>query len=566
MRHIFCLHIFILFLLPSSRLAAQGSGGNEKPEHLNQLIVWLEDGAGIEDLSPAGEKDLLPPLKVNRCLSPALNIWLIDLPEDESLQKARLKRLKNNPHIRSLQYNHRITFRKKPNDPLFANQWDRSNTGQQGGRFDADIDATEAWDITTGGTTANGDSIVIAILDDGVDIDHEDLLANMWKNRGEVPGNGIDDDQNGYVDDYNGWDYYFGNDSIYAGQHGTPIAGIIGAKGNNGIGVAGINWDVKILPIAVEVNEASVVEAYSYLLEFRKRYNASGGKEGAFIVASNASFGIDYGNPDSFPIWCAIYDSLGKAGILSVAATANNFDDVDLVGDIPTTCPSPYLIAVTSTDENDRLSPDAAYGKISIDLGAPGEDIQSTAPGNQYSGGYSGTSFAAPQVTGAIALIYASSCQKIIEDAMLYPDSMALQVKEFILNATDTLSDLNGRTVSNGRLNLYKSLLNAENYSDCQLAYVDNPKGISPQFGIIRIFPNPASDHLQIRYSNLKTGNNRFLLTDVTGRSIRVWDDGIKGPGIHEESLSVKGIPSGMYFLRLSNGVRQSHLHKLIIR
>ncbi len=565
MRLIFYIDIFILFFVPSARLMAQSAGSREMPEHLNQVIIWLEDGSGIEDLRPADEKDILPPLKVNRCLSPGLNIWLIELPEDESLQKVRMKWLRKNPHIRLLQYNHRITFRKKPNDPLFAKQWDRSNTGQQGGRFDADIDATEAWDITTGGVTANGDSIVIAILDDGVDIYHEDLLPNMWKNQGEVPGNGTDDDQNGYVDDYNGWDYYFGNDSIYAGQHGTPIAGIIGAKGNNGIGVAGINWDIKMLPIAVEVNEASVVEAYSYLLEFRKRYNKSGGKEGAFIVASNASFGIDYGRPDSFPIWCAIYDSLGKAGILSVAATANSFEDVDLVGDMPTSCPSPYLITVTSTDENDRLSPDAAYGQINIDLGAPGEEIESTAPGNQYGGGYSGTSFAAPQVTGAIALIYASSCQKIIEDAMLYPDSMALLVKKFILDGTDTLSDLNGRTVSNGRLNLYKSLLNAENYSDCQLAYVDNPKGISPQFGIIRVFPNPASDYIRIRYSNLKTGNNRFLLTDVTGRSIRVWDDGIKGPGIHEETLSVKNIPSGMYFLRLSNGVRQSHLHKLII-
>lgn len=566
MRPIFGFYIFLLLFLPSSRLAAQDSRNNDISKHLNQLIIWFEDGSGIEDLISSDEEDILQPLKVNRCLSPTLNIWLIDLPEVESLQNAWLKRLRNNPHIRSLQYNHRITFRKKPNDPLFANQWDRSNSGQQGGRFDADIDAPEAWDITTGGTTANGDSIVIAILDDGVDLYHEDLLPNMWKNRGEIPGNGIDDDHNGYVDDYHGWDYYYGNDSLYAGQHGTPIAGIIGAKGNNGIGVAGINWDIKILPIAVEVNEASVVEAYSYLLEFRKRYNASGGKEGAFIVASNASFGIDYGNPDSFPIWCAIYDSLGKAGILSVAATANNFEDVDIVGDMPTTCPSPYLISVTSTDNNDHLSPDAAYGQINIDLGAPGEEIESTAPGNQYASGYSGTSFAAPQVTGAIALIYSSSCQKIIEDAMLYPDSMALRVKEFILKGSDTLSDLSGRTVSNGRLNLYRSILNAENYSDCQLAYVDNPKGISPQFGIIRIFPNPANDRIRIRYSNLNTGNNRFLLTDITGRSIRGWNDGIKGPGIHEKTLSVKNIPSGIYFLRLSNGVRQSHLHKLIIR
>jgi len=559
------LFIMIIVFFAFANGPAKAQNTEEKETRLAQAIIILNEDSQIEALFHQDEAILYESLQINRCLSPSMNIWLIDLSENDKIRKVQMNGLRENPHILAVQYNHRIEFRKEPDDPLFNMQWDRVNTGQDGGTADADVDAEEAWNITTGGTTINGDTIVIAVLDDGVDIHHEDLAANMWKNRGEIPGNQIDDDENGYVDDYNGWDYYYKSDSIYPGQHGTPIAGIIGARGNNGKGIAGINWNIKILPIAVDVNEASVVEAYSYVLDFRRKYNRSGGKEGAFIVATNASFGIDYGNPDSFPIWCSIYDSLGKAGILSVAATANSFEDVDIVGDMPTTCPSPYLIAVTSTDKNDRLSPDAAYGRIHIDIGAPGEEIESTSPGNQYNHSNSGTSFAAPQVAGAIGLVYASSCQKIMDDAAQFPDSIARMVKRFILNASDTIDDLRSKSVSSGRLNLFKSLLNAENYSDCQLAYVDHPKGISSQYGILEISPNPARDYLVIRYSNLNTGNNLFTLTDVTGRNIRTWNDAIKGPGIHEETVSLLGLPAGIYFIRLSNGVRQSRLHKIVI-
>jgi hypothetical protein len=319
------------------------------------------------------------------------------------------------------------------------------------------------------------------------------------------------------------------------------------------------------VPVAVAVNEASVVEAYSYVLDFRAKYNQTQGEEGSFIVATNASFGLDYVHADSMPLWCNMYDSLGKYGILNVAATMNSSENLDVVHDMPTTCPSDYLITVTSTDKDDMLAPNAAFGPTTVDLGAPGVSIMSTYPGDTYRN-MTGTSFAAPMVSGAIGLIYASSCQQLTEDAYQYPDSLARAVKRFIMQGVDTVENLEGQTVTGGRLNLYNSLINAENYSDCKLSYVDDPAAIADQFGIISIVPNPASEFINVTYANLKTGNNRFVLTDVAGRKIRTWDDGIKGIGTHQRQFELGDLPAGMYMLRINTGVRQSPLHKFIVR
>src|SRR5690606_9496705 len=144
------------------------------------------------------------------------------------------------------------------------------------------------------------------------------------KNTDETPNNGIDDDNNGYVDDYDGWNAYNSTGNIPSANHGTHVAGIAGAIGNNEIGISGVNWNVKTMPIAGSSgNEATVVEAYAYALEMRARYNETDGDEGAFIVVTNTSFGVDMGDPTNFPIWCSMYDELGEVGILSCAATAN---------------------------------------------------------------------------------------------------------------------------------------------------------------------------------------------------------------------------------------------------
>src|SRR5262249_49534599 len=163
---------------------------------------------------------------------------------------------------------------------------------------------------------------------------------------------------------------------------------------------AGVNWNVQLMPLKGVGTEDQTVEAYTYVLEMRKKYNDSNGASGAFVVATNSSFGVNYGQPSDYPLWCAMYDSLGKYGILNAAATTNSNVDVDVVGDIPTACPSEYLITVTNTTAADELYP-AGYGVLTIDLGAPGASIYTTTPNNGYSTA-TGTSPATPHVAGAI--------------------------------------------------------------------------------------------------------------------------------------------------------------------
>src|SRR5690606_20623526 len=240
----------------------------------------------------------------------------------------------------------------EPDDPQFGQMWGLHNTGQTGGTEDADVDAPEAWDLTRGGTSAHGDDIVVAIVDSGFDLNHPDIP--YWKNEAEIPGNGIDDDGNGYVDDYDGWNAYTSTGNITSNYHGTHVAGTAAARGDNGTGVVGVNWGAKVMPIqGSSSSEATVIEAYGYALELRATYDETGGEQGAFVVATNASFGVDAANPANYPIWCGFYDDLGAYGILSAGATANANWNIDTMGDVPTACPSDYMVAVTNTTHND---------------------------------------------------------------------------------------------------------------------------------------------------------------------------------------------------------------------
>jgi len=222
------------------------------------------------------------------------------------------------------------------------------------------------------------------------------------------------------------------DDQVGSGSHGTRVCGMIGAKGNNVTGVSGVNWDVKIMVVKGQVasNEASVIAAYNYPLVMRKKYNDSYGQEGAFVVATNASFGINNGDPANSPLWCAMYDTLGVYGILNIAATSNSDVNVDLMGDLPTTCPSDYLIGVL------------------VRLPIPGGFYSST----------SGTSFAAPCVAGGVALAYSAPCAEFIEFSKIDPAGAALDMKDYILNGVDVLTVLGGEVGTSGRLNIDNSI------------------------------------------------------------------------------------------------------------
>ncbi|MEL6926878.1 MAG: S8 family serine peptidase, partial [Bacteroidota bacterium] len=280
-----------------------------------------------------------------------------------------LQSLQRHPAVLHAQYNQRVQPRKTfPNDERYFEQW----------HMDI-INAPDIWDFTTGGLTPNGDTIVIAMLDGGFDAFHEDLIDNIWRNHGEIPNDGIDNDNNGYVDDIDGWNVKDNSNDhtarvpINSISHGTATAGIAGARGDNRIGLAGVNWNVKLMLLSGTEFEDEIVEAYLYAYEQRKLYNETNCQQGAYVVVTNFSLGIDDAFAADSPIWCGVYNILGEEGILSIGATTNRNVNVDIVGDMPTTCASEFLLSVTSTDQADAKADRAGVGERSIDLGAPGQ-------------------------------------------------------------------------------------------------------------------------------------------------------------------------------------------------
>ncbi|MEP7269164.1 MAG: S8 family serine peptidase, partial [Saprospiraceae bacterium] len=372
-----------------------------------------------------------------------------------------LEKIRNNKKTIAAQFNHFVSFRNKnPNDSLFVNQWQWLNNGVNGRSKGVDTKAYEAWYKTTGGKTKQGREIVVAVIDDGTESSHPDLSGNIYINRNEIPGNGIDDDGNGYIDDYYGWNVLHRNDSIEGGEHGVGVNGLVGAKGNNITGVSGINWNIKMMnlkyDVAQGIKESDVIIGYSYVLNQRRLYNTSNGAKGAFVVATNASWGIDDGKAADAPLWCAIYDSLGSVGILNVSAADNRTSvNVDTQGDLPSLCPSEFLIPVTSISSDGIRA--GAKGPVNIDLAAPGEKIYTTKQGGKY-GFDSGTSFSAPIVTGAIGLLYANQCSQLDALSMSNPSAAALMVRNAILTSVDTSGSLKAAVKSGGSLNILKAM------------------------------------------------------------------------------------------------------------
>ena len=326
-----------------------------------------------------------------------------------------------------------------PFDPQFSSQWHLHNTGQTGGTPGADIDALTGWVFQKG-----SHDVKVAVIDTGIDYNHEDLAANIWVNPGEIEGNGMDDDGNGYVDDFRGWDFGdsdndVSDDSLFVGGHGTQVAGVLGAVGNNDIGIAGVSQRVGIVPIK-SYNSAGfqsiemAAQAIRYAVDI-----------GADII--NAS----WGGPvlSSFAVLEDAIAYANDADVLLVAAAGNNGADSSsfFLPFFPAAFDAPNIISVAATTHTDDLWFDSNYGAIEVDLGAPGENILSTLPGNAY-GSSSGTSLAAPQVAGAAALLLARD-----------PSLSVAEIKQILLDTTDSLPALQGKTVSGGRLNIARALL-----------------------------------------------------------------------------------------------------------
>lgn len=467
--------------------------------------------------------------------------WVLQVPASRSAS------LKNLSCVSYIGVDHRIEWRDKvPNDPAYISQGDMNLIGMPG-----------AWGISTGGVTSAGDTIVVAVIDDGFQSDHPDLVKNIWVNRLEIAQDGIDNDMNGYVDDRIGYNVTTGDDTHPVKTHGTSVCGIIGAVGNNNLGVSGVNWAVKLMLISGADFESDVIEAYQYVIDMRERYRQTDGAKGAFVVATNLSGGINNAWADDHPLWCEMYDKLGAKGILSVTAAPNNSISVDVDGDMPTTCTSPYMMAVTNVDPSDVIVGNAGYGVTSIDIGAPGHGTFTTASGNQYKE-FPGTSAAAPHVAGAIALMYSTPCEEFLSGLETNPSQVAGRVRDLIFSTATDNNSLMEITSTGKRLQVNKALL-ATTTTDCGAP-------IEPGIQIVSIQPNPARGERVKVFFQVEGEVSGAFFEVFAANGVKVTEvpveDGTTEGGLFE--IDSKHLPAGVYLITLRYGGEKS-THKLVV-
>lgn len=318
---------------------------------------------------------------------------------------------------------YRVTTAAAATDPMFGSLWGLHNLGGSGGVLDADIDAPEAWDLAT------GSGVVVAVTDTGADLTHPDLAPSLWTNPGEIAGNGLDDDADGWADDVNGIDTANGDGSPADDNgHGSHVAGTIAAAANNGIGVAGVAYGAKVMPLKfMTANGSGYTSAAITAIDFARA-------NGATVV--NASWG---GAGYSEALRQAIL-AAGQAGVVVVAAAGNESRNTDAAPSYPADYDLPNVISVAASDRADGLAPYSNRGACSVDLAAPGSGILSTVPGGYST--YSGTSMAAPHAAGVAALILSRA-----------PGQSAADVRARILGTADPQPAFAGVTVTGGRLN-----------------------------------------------------------------------------------------------------------------
>lgn len=404
-----------------------------------ELIVKFKKDASPEQRAKVHQK--IKSKKVKKFKK--VGVELVSLDPSISVEQA-VELFKADPAVEYAEPNYELqALDTLPNDPSFLQLWGLNNTGQtHGSRYDgfvagtpgADIDAPAAWDITTGSS-----DVVVAVIDTGIDYSHEDLAANMWRNQIELTGQpGVDDDGNGYVDDIYGIDTINDDsDPRDDNKHGTHCAGTIGAVGDNGIGVSGVNWNVQLMPCKFLGADGSgwtadAVECLDYVRDMKDR--------GVNVVATSNSWGC----ASFFCISQAMQDAIRAqmdSGILFVAAAGNQSEDNDRNYFFPANYDIPNIITVAATDDDDARATFSNWGRRSVHVGAPGVDIYSTTLHDTY-GFLSGTSMATPHVAGLAGLLKGETSDRNWSD-----------IRNLILAGGDSIDSMIGKTISGKRIN-----------------------------------------------------------------------------------------------------------------
>lgn len=432
--------------LADKTFALDEVGTGEKEAYVKgQLIIKFKTDARDETLVQIASENQM----VFKKSIQGIGADLFTMPEEMDMA-AVIAKVKADPKVEYVEPNFYLWPTATPNDTLFTQQWGLKNNGQAvrgaRGTAGADIEAPAAWNISQGSR-----NVIVAIIDTGVEIHHPDIAPNRWYNTKELQGagnlnnwrpNGIDDDGNGYVDDVVGWDFVYNvnNPRDLSSGHGTHVAGIAAASGNNGKGVAGVSWRSRIMPLAVQ-NYASgglpisaIVEALAYAQKMgAKVVNMSFGAYGASQTLQNAI------NQAKTPVLCA--------------AAGNDGRNNDIYQHFPSNYTNANLIAVAATNQSDRLASFSNFGASSVDVAAPGVNIVSTyIKGSGYAY-ISGTSMASPMVAGIAALVLSQR-----------PSLSSVQVVSVIKSSVDKIDALSGKTSTSekvstgGRVNALKAL------------------------------------------------------------------------------------------------------------
>jgi len=423
------IRVLLLFGLASGQAAPPGNASGV-PFREGRILVKVNTGANLARLEAFHRANSNAVMRTYPAIG---NLQVLRLPPATSVAAA-LDRYRRSGLVEYAEPDYILHGFLTPNDPKFLSQWALNNVGQSSGTPGADIHALSGWDVQT---AASG--VVVAVIDSGIRYTHEDLAANMWVNPGEIAGNGIDDDLDGYVDDIHGISAIneTGDPNDDYG-HGTSVAGVLGAVGNNGKGITGVAWNVQLMACQfLDSQLDGVVSDAIECIDYART-------KGARII--NASWGMPSYNTQ------ALYDAINStrsAGMLFVAACGNSANNNDTTNSIyPASFNLDNIIAVAATTYSDELATWSSYGPSTVDLAAPGLAVLSCAWDNDAA--YiadSGTSLAAPHVAGACALLWAR-----------FPNETYLQIKNRLLNGTDPLPALAGKCVTGGRLNLRKVL------------------------------------------------------------------------------------------------------------